>query len=140
MLAHAIREMFRDLDESLEEGAPNGLDLPWGYQLVSVSSETGSPLSHGAPPPERAEAEMRLPIVWEIQRGTTPVRASDRPSTDDPELLKALLESRIKAGRVEGNRCLRVDCWTLERPPDVLPSRDNALDAHWTMRMQVEAG
>lgn len=133
VLSDAIDRMFTDLDEFLAARPLNRLSLVHGYELVDVTvAREPNPFAPSITR-ERAKVSLRLPIVWEPTPGSIPARASDTPTTAEPDRLHAMLHEYVKAGGLRSAGVVELTDWQLSRPDGEVPSRGSAHDAYWTV-------
>jgi hypothetical protein len=139
MIDAAVRQMFEELDAFLAARPLNRLYLVHGYELADILVETRPHPFIRTLRSERARVSLRLPVVWEIEPGSVPARASDVPTTDESDRLRTMLQNYVDAGGLATAGVVELADWHLERPRNVLPSLGNARDAHWCARVTFVA-
>jgi hypothetical protein len=139
MLADAVAGMFEDLDAFLAARPFNRLLLVHGYEVAGIDVESHRNPFAAALGAEYATVSIRLPIVWEVEPGRVPARASDTPTTEEPDRLRSMLESYVDTGGLARAGVVEFTAWRLERPVDAVPSRGTAQDAHWAVDAEFVA-
>jgi hypothetical protein len=91
--------------------------VPHGFTVQSVKDNT---------------AVMRMPVIWEPEKGVLRARASDQPSSANVDELRSLFERGLSAGQfAPGARVARWDAVIDDGP------RPSNID--WTVRVRVGA-
>lgn len=73
---------------------------------------------------------LRLPVIWKPLKGASRATASDEPSADNLEEVRALIESRLASGRYLP--ASQLISWSTEMPRGPRPS-----DLDWTVTASV---
>jgi hypothetical protein len=89
--------------------------VPHGFKVASVQDGT---------------AILEMPVIWDTVKGAIPLRASETPSPDNVNELKALFEQGLGSGRFLPNARLTERTTTMQDGP-----RPGNLD--WTVRVRV---
>ena len=135
-MVESIRRMFGELDAFLSARPFNRLLIVHGYEVEDIAvTRMTNPFARSLTE-ERAVVTLRMPVVWEVEPRSFPLRASDTPVTDEPDRMREMLQNYVDAG---GLGAADIVSWDLSRDPDEVPSKRNATNAAWTLQAVIEA-
>lgn len=100
--------------------------VPHGFKVESVQTTSRPNIFASSLAINYTAVKMRVPVIWEIERGSVPVRASDTPDTKNLEELRALIENGLASGEYGELRAGTLEDWETELPDGPHPQPDAA--------------